>query len=46
MEIRPLEADDREQAWLLDSDSFHAPPARREIFPGWSPPEQLLGTVR
>lgn len=43
MEIRPLEADDLEQAWLLDSDSFHAPPARREIFLRWNPPEQLLG---
>ena len=42
MEVRRLRADELEQAWRLDQESFHSPDAQRDAFLRWDP-ERLVG---
>lgn len=42
MEVRRLRADELEQAWQLDQESFHTPDDRRDGFMRWDP-ERLVG---
>jgi predicted acetyltransferase len=42
MEVRRLRADELEQAWELDQESFHSPDGRREGFMRWDA-ERLVG---